>query len=134
MAVRKRTSDGGADVTGQNPQEPSSSSSTPYSTSAQPFVVDKKKKKKKKYTRGTEYTQEVADSLVRGLHRLTRAVEQGVGTWRKERNRTARKKRDGAIKDAIRNYGKATSRFARTAARIPEDVTDAWPKLRRIFK
>jgi hypothetical protein len=94
----------------------------------------KKKKKKKKFSRGMAGGQKVEISVTRGAHRLAVAVEEALSTWRNERNRSSRKKRDGAIRDVVKNSGKALSKFGRQAAKIPQDLTQSLPKLSRLFR
>jgi hypothetical protein len=94
---------------------------------AQPVT---KKRKKKYSSRGLKFGQKAEVPLTRGAQRFARAVEEGLGMWRKKRKSSARKKRNGALRDALKNYGKAATRFQKVAARIPEEITRDFPKLR----
>jgi hypothetical protein len=100
----------------------------------EPEEPKKKKRKKKKYTRGFKSLQKGEVAVSKGVSRLARAVDEGIWNWRKNRTKSSRKKRDGAIRDALKNYGKAMSKFNRVAAKIPQDITDGWPRLRRMFR
>src|SRR5689334_4274101 len=93
-------------------------------------AVTEEKKKKKKYSRGLKFPQKAEVQLTRGAHRLARAVEEGLGLWRERRDGSARKKRNGALRDAVKNYGKAVTKFHKVAAKLPEDVTKNFPKIR----
>ncbi len=89
------------------------------------------RKRKKKYTRGgLKFGQKAEVPLTRGVQRLARAVEEGLGTWRKKRSASARKKKNGALRDALENYGKAATKFQKVAAKIPKEVTKGFPKIR----
>ncbi len=99
---------------------------------------DKKKKKKKKYSsRRAKRAAKVQDGQVKGLHRVVRAAEGGIGEWRKQRDKSARKHKDGALRDGLKNRAKAVGKFLRQASRAPADVTAGLPRpptLRRGFK
>jgi hypothetical protein len=89
------------------------------------------KRKKKKYSKGLlKIGQKAEISLSKGVHRLARAVEEGLGLWRERRDGSARKKRDGAVRDALKNYGKAATRFRKVAAKMPEEILKGFPKIR----
>jgi hypothetical protein len=106
-------------------------------SSSEPVVIErtgKKKNKKKKYSRAFGFGQKAEVALSKGGHRLANAVTDGLWAWRRERDKSARNKRDGAIRDAFKNYGRSMSRFGREAARIPEDITDAFPKFSKLFR
>jgi hypothetical protein len=94
----------------------------------------KRKKRKKKFSRGFKGMQKGEVAISKGVSRLARAVDEGIWTWRRNRNKSSRKKRDGAIKDAIKNYGKALSKLNRVASKIPEDLTGNWPRLRKMWR
>jgi hypothetical protein len=99
-------------------------------------VAEPREKPKRKYSRRLKRVQKLERSFSKGLHRLARATEKGVATWRKRTDRSAGKKRDGAIKDAPVNYAKAVSRAAPEAARSLVDLAKGLPKPRlgRLFR
>ncbi len=85
----------------------------------------KSKKKKRRYSRGFEETQRMERHLTRSTHRMARAVEEGISTYRKRSSRSARSKKDGAIRDFIPNSGLAMSRAMKEASPIPYDLARA---------
>jgi hypothetical protein len=90
-----------------------------------------KKKKKRKYSKGPMKLAQKAEIRVsKGLHRVARAVEEGLGVWRERRDESSGKKRDGALRDALKNYGKAVTKFHKVGARLPQDLTENLPKFR----
>jgi len=98
---------------------------------ASDVVGEGTKKRKKKYSRGPlKYGQKSEVTLTKGVHRLARAVEAGLGTWRGKRNASNGKRKDGGFRDAVENAGSALSKFQKIAAKIPEDLTKSLPKLR----
>jgi hypothetical protein len=94
-------------------------------------TLEAPKKKKKKYSRGPlKFVQKAEIPFTRSAHRLARAVEEGLGTWREKRSDSATKKRNGALRDALKNYGKAMTKFQKVAAKLPENFTKGLPKIR----
>ena len=92
-----------------------------------PLVITRKKKKKKKrkYSKGLKDVQRMERRATDASHRLARAVADGLSTYRKERNKSSRKKRDGAVVDFIPNAAEGLSKSMRVASRVPVDVAKA---------
>jgi hypothetical protein len=84
---------------------------------------DGAKPKKKKYSRRYRDAQKLEEGFTRTGERLAKAVADGLFEYRRRRNRSARKKRDGAIKDAVRNWGRGLQEALVTAAKAPRDLT-----------
>lgn len=85
----------------------------------------KKKKKNRKYSRGLKDAQQIDKHLIRAADRLVEATAKGSNSYRKSREKSAQRKRDGAIHDFIPNAGKALSHSLRTASGAPGDVAKA---------
>ena len=83
----------------------------------------KRKKKKIKYTRGLKQVQKLERGLSTASQRASRAMEKGLKTYRKRRNKSARKKRDGALRDALQNWSIGLGRALRVGSDAPYDVT-----------
>jgi DNA topoisomerase VI subunit B len=93
-----------------------------------PLVLDyksKKKKKKKRYSDGLEDVQEFEAGISRAIRQAARAVAKGTDRYEKARRKSARKKKDGAIRDFVPNMGEALSESLREASDIPAEVADA---------
>lgn len=80
------------------------------------------KKKKRKYTRGLKDLQRWERGGVRASNRLVDAVASGLTDYRKRSNRSARKKRDGAVRDALDNLGRAAGKTLRRSSKAPFDL------------
>jgi hypothetical protein len=93
----------------------------------QPIVLEykSKKKKKKRYSKGLRDFQRVEGRLSRVNRRIANAMAEGAATYEKERKRSARKKKDGAIRDFVPNLGEAMSASLREASSVPIDVAEA---------
>src|SRR4029453_1283784 len=89
-----------------------------------------KPRRKRKYSKGLRPVQEFERHTSRALHRVVCSVEEGVREWRDETDRSARRRRDGAIRDALDNFAKATGKQLRVMSRTPEDMVRAVRSLR----
>lgn len=94
---------------------------------AAPLAVEKSKKKKKKmkYSRGLRDLQTVGRRLTKVSERLARANAAGIETYRKASDKSARKKRDGAMRDFGVNAAKGMSKSLRKSSRVPVDIARA---------
>jgi hypothetical protein len=96
-----------------------------------PVVVDRrpKGKRKQRYSKGLEDVQKFEAGVSRAVRRggggTARAAEKGASTYDKARRKSARKKRDGAIRDLGPNMGEALSESLREGSKIPAEVAAA---------
>jgi hypothetical protein len=100
----------------------------------QPIVYEYRKKRgKKRYSKGTKDIQVCERGFSRSLERVADAVADGLGRYRRRRNRSANRKKDGAIKDFVRNVGRGAEKALRTGSKAPTDLTKrvTWKRLRR---
>ncbi len=95
-------------------------------TIRRPIVYKRRKsggRRKKKYSRGLKDPQKAERGISRAAERLARAVTDGLSEYRKKTNRSARRKRDGAIRDAVRNVSRGLREGLSTAAKAPTDFS-----------
>jgi hypothetical protein len=103
----------------------------PSSTSEKKWVepivltLKKKKKSKRQYSKDLEELQRMERHLTRSTHRMARATEKGISYYRTLNRKSARKKRDGVLRDFVPNTGLAMSRAMREASPIPFDIARA---------
>src|SRR5687768_1273273 len=84
-------------------------------------IVLELKRAKKKTKRGKaaepEFSPELADvqrvgtDAVSAAHKAANALVKGIETYERERNRSMKEKKDGAIEDFVYNAGKAASAY-----------------------
>lgn len=86
-----------------------------------PIVLKLKKKKKRKYSRGLADLQRAGRGFTKISMRMSRSAFKGMDEFRKASDKSARKKRDGALRDLGVNMGKAASKSLRASSRIPRD-------------
>ena len=92
-----------------------------------PIVINVKKvkKKKRKYSKGLKDVQRSGRSMTKITSRLARAMAGGVDTFAKASDKSAEKKRDGAMRDLGLNMAKGFSKTLRKASRTPLDLARA---------
>lgn len=98
----------------------------------------RKKNKKRRKRRKGKYSNELGDvqrldrTLTKSERRIARAVLSAIDSWDDNSNRSASKKRDGALKDALANSSKAYSKYYKGIKGLPKDLGDlyggkGWP-------
>ncbi|MEW6736395.1 MAG: hypothetical protein AB1489_34200 [Acidobacteriota bacterium] len=99
-----------------------------------------KKAKKKRYSKGLKDLQKFEDGLSKSARRISRALASGLTTYRKRRNKSASKRRDGAIRDGLVNWSKGLGKTLRKASDAPYDIAKSvnskkiTRELRRAFR
>ena len=90
-----------------------------------PIVLNLKKKKKRRYSKGLAEIQEMEQHLTRASHRMARGVEKGITNYRLKSIKSAKKKRNGAIRDFIPNSGIAMTYTLKEVSAVPHDIARA---------
>jgi hypothetical protein len=89
-----------------------------------PIVYERTKKRgRKRYSSALKDAQKDERAVSRAGQRLAQAVADGFGEYRRRRDRSAERKKDGAIKDFVRNVGRGAEEALRTGAKVPSDLT-----------
>ena len=92
-------------------------------TAGEPIVVKVgKKKKKRKYTRGLRDIQRLQRGFEQASERVGDGIAAGLSSVRKRSNQSSRKKRDGAIRDALENWSYGMGKALRRSSFAPYDV------------
>lgn len=80
-------------------------------------------KKKKKASKGLKNVQKAHRNVARAMDHLASAVSDGMSTYRTEHRKSEEKKKDGGLRDAIKNSGKAMSDTLKSLSKVPKDLT-----------
>jgi hypothetical protein len=83
------------------------------------------KKKKMKRSKGTKEIQKLESGASKAERRLARAVLVGLNSWDKRRSKSASKRKDGALRDSVKNGARAVSKLVSEAAKAPSDLIDS---------
>jgi len=98
---------------------------TPTVDDGGPLVINIKQKKKRKYSRGLRDLQKSGRAMSKASSRVSRAVAKGIDAYRKASDKSARKRRDGALRDVGVNVAKGLSRTLRGVSRTPVSLAKA---------
>ena len=98
-------------------------------------VIEKKKKRRRKVSRELRDVEQMERYLGRAAQRTARAMAEGLDTYRRRRRRSARKKRDGALRDMPENAAAGMAETLRVMSRVPVDLARAadTPTVRRVL-
>src|SRR6185503_1378241 len=120
MATTTRTSDSGDTTAAAAPAVVEYGAVWP-----RPIVYEYRRggRRKKRYSKCYKDGQLIERDVSRAAERAGDALSDGFRRYRRERNRSARRKKDGAIKDFARNVGRGLERALRTGSRVPSDLT-----------
>ena len=88
-----------------------------------PNVIVLKKKKRKKYSKGLKNLQKGEDRLGKATHRISKAIEKGIGEYRDRRKDSAADRKDGAIVDFVPNVAGAWGIVLEKSSRVPYDLS-----------
>jgi hypothetical protein len=97
---------------------------SPSTAAAEPLSPTTRRKKRK-VSRDLGAVEEAERAASKAAHRVARAVEKGVAAYREERDRSARKKRDGALRDLAANAAHGVAETLREASKAPADLAGA---------
>ena len=96
-----------------------------------PIVVEAehKKKKKRKYTSSAgKRAHSVERGATSGVRRLAKSLTKGITRWRDRSDTSSRKKRDGAIKDGLKNHTRSMQKAVDGVSKAPRKFVKRLPK------
>ncbi|MGE5233911.1 MAG: hypothetical protein ACM3OB_07355 [Acidobacteriota bacterium] len=98
-----------------NPASPDATppAQEPAATPAQP---------RRKTSRALRDAQRWERRFSKAAHRIAKATERGIATYREERDRSSFAKRDGALRDLSVNVAEGMGAALREASRVPADL------------
>jgi hypothetical protein len=109
----------------QTPTNPKSTQSDTVQGETTVIVVEPRKRKKKRgSSRTSRRLEDIENRVSKSLRRVSKAVDRGVRTYRDKRDKSERRRRDGAIVDSYEN----------AAVGISEAIADSSPVLTDIAK
>lgn len=80
-------------------------------------------KRKRKTSKGLKNLDKAHDNVSRAMENLSASVSDGLKTYRREQKASAERKKDGALRDLMKNSGKAMSDSLKTLSKVPRDLT-----------
>lgn len=99
-------------------------------------VKKKKGKKKRKYTKGTKGIQRLALGVTDALYRSANSVSKAEKTISKRSKKSSRKKKDGLVRDSLRNTSRGISDGFTELGKAPDEIAKriGTRQVRRAFK
>jgi hypothetical protein len=79
----------------------------------------------RRYSKANRDVQELGRHVSRALHRIARSVEVGLRDWRESTERSSRRRKDGALRDAMENSSRAVGKQLRVVSKVPRDAARA---------
>ncbi|MDA8018889.1 MAG: hypothetical protein MPN21_15720 [Thermoanaerobaculia bacterium] len=129
--------DEGASADVENTAHAAAERSTTEESADQPKQA---KKRRKKYSKGLRDIQRLERGLSKASHRMVSAVEKGMRTYRKRSEKSARKAKDGALRDSLVNVAVASSETLAESAKVPLDLMESvdtkrvWKRVRPVLR
>jgi hypothetical protein len=120
----------------QTPNQPGKPNTPPDVDRDEPsqiyISVDSRKRKRKRgSSRSSRRLEDVENRASKALHRVTKAVNRGVKTYRDKRDRSERKRRDGAIVDWYENASVGIAEAVANSSPVLTDFAKALNTRRR---
>jgi hypothetical protein len=81
-----------------------------------------KKKKKKKYSRGSKASQRLAQGTADALYRAANSLGRASKSLSKRSKKSSRKKKDGLVRDSLRNTSRATGKGLTELGKAPNEI------------
>jgi hypothetical protein len=91
----------------------------PHAPHAGIKVTEVPSKKKRRYSRGLGTLQHLVRGAARSAETVTAGVARVFSTYNERSDKSARRKRDGALRDGIENWTKAFSKGLQVAGDAP---------------
>jgi|SwirhirootsSR1_FD_contig_21_1834016_length_1030_multi_4_in_0_out_0_2 hypothetical protein len=85
------------------------------------------KKGRKRYSQGTKGTQRFLFGVSKAGFRVSDSFSRGFDTFVKRSNRSARKRKDGYVRDSLENASRGVGKGLSTLGRAPYDVARRIP-------
>lgn len=84
-----------------------------------------KDKKKVSYSKDLKNIQKAEHRLSKASRKIARSVEKGINSYLKQRDKSASKKKDGALEDLSINFSKGFADFGKAASPAFYDIGKA---------
>lgn len=106
------------------------SAAAPQPLYTTPIVLERKKSRKDKprrYTSGTKTAQRIGLGLVKATYRVSDSVAEGLQTFSKKSSRSADRRKDGFVRDSLRNASAGIQDGLTELGRAPGELAKRIP-------
>ena len=116
----------------QTPTNPKSTQSETVQAETTVIIVEPRKRKKKRGSSKTSRRlEDIENRMSKSLRRVSKAVDRGVKTYREKRDRSERRRRDGALVDSYENAAVGVSEAISNSSPVLTDIAKAINTRRR---
>lgn len=116
----------------QTPTNPKSTQSETVQGETTVIIVEPRKRKKKRGSSKTSRRlEDIENRMSKSLRRVSKAVDRGVRTYRDKRDRSERRRRDGALVDSYENAAVGVSEAISNSSPVLTDIAKAINTRRR---
>ena len=116
----------------QTPTNPKSTQSETVQAETTVIIVEPRKRKKKRGSSKTSRRlEDIENRMSKSLRRVSKAVDRGVKTYRDKRDRSERRRRDGALVDSYENAAVGVSEAISNSSPVLTDIAKAINTRRR---
>ena len=122
----KKLSEGGDETSPHGSKLNLSAASSGKPLIATPIVFDTKqrdgKNETRKYSRGSKATQKLSLGISKAAYRTVNSFAAGLSTFSDESDKSSRKRRDGMVRDSLRNASKAFEDGLNELGKAPDEI------------
>ena len=117
----------------QTPTHPKSTQPDTVQAETTVYVVEPRRRKKKKRgsSKNSRRLEDIENRVSKSLRRVSKAVDRGVKTYRDKRDRSERRRRDGALVDSYENAAVGVSEAISNSSPVLTDIAKAVNTRRR---
>jgi len=116
----------------QTPTNPKSTQPETVQAETTVYVVEPRKRKKKRgSSRTSRRLEDIENRVSKSLRRVSKAVDRGVKTYRDKRDKSERRRRDGALVDIYENAAVGVSEAISNSSPVLTDIAKAVNTRRR---
>jgi hypothetical protein len=112
----------------------------PRKAPVQALVLKRVRKGGKRYTRGSKGPQRLGLGLAKASRRTAEALASGLETFDRKSRKSAKKKRDGMLRDSVKNAARGLADSLKELRRAPRALAESvgtrrlWRRGRKIIK
>jgi len=122
----KKSADGGDEVIPSGSKASLSATASGKPLIATPIVFDPKRRdgkdEKRKYSRGSKTTQKLSLGISKAAYRTANSFAAGLSTFSDESDKSSRKRKDGMVRDSLRNASKAFEDGTKELGKAPDEI------------
>jgi len=122
----KKLSDSGEETTAPGSKANLTATVSGKALITTPIVFHSKRRddddKSRKYSRGTKTTQRLSLGISKAAYRTAKSISSGLSTFSDESDKSSRKRKDGMVRDSLRNASKGFEDGLNELGKAPDEI------------